>query len=203
MVDNFAESLNALRRFIYANVPEGVGDRIEDIEHRSNYFILEFRREDASCTLYIEIDDFSATSVMDKQGNRWRQYTVIAQPSWASYGSVPVGRAQAFLKLLSEVTAFADALMKEFSSPITKLVETAEQIADRKRKAAEEKTRHDVQALMRANVKGMRVGQERVVRLPEGPSDLLPVGLVTFCDGPRQYTTHVTATRTFCVMRTA
>lgn len=202
MVDNFEESLNALRRFIYANVPCDV-PRIEDIEHRTNFFSLEFRRDEVGCSLYIELDEFSSMSITDEAGNRWREYVVTAKPSWASYGSVPVARAQAFAKLLGEVTAFAAAIEKEFSHPFTKLIETAEQIAVRKQKAAEEKARLDVQALMRSNVKGMRLGQERRVEVPGGAPDLHPVGEVTFCDGPRQYTTHVTATRTIYVMRTA
>lgn len=205
MVDNFSESLNAIRRFIYSNVPAGIEyEKLERLlEGQTHYFPLEFRRHGVSCTLYIELDGFAATSVTDERGNRWRQYALSAKPSWSSYGSVEIEQAAHFVALLAEVTAFAKSLLEQFNQPITKLVETAEQADARRQKAAEENCRANVQALMRANVKGMRVGQERVVRLPEGPSDLLPVGLVTFCDGPRQYTTHVTATRTFRVMRTA
>lgn len=203
MVDNFAETLNAIRRFIYANVPAGIdGEKLERLlEGQTHYFPLEFRRDDVSCTLYVELDGFAAASVTDEQGNRWRQYALSAKPSWPSYGSVPTGQAQAFVKLVSEVTDFAVKLMAEFDKPINKMVETAAEAADRKQKAAEENCRANVRSLMRANVKGMRVGQERVVRLPEGAPDMLPVGLVTFDDGVRHYTTHVTATRTLRVTR--
>jgi hypothetical protein len=204
MIDNFAESLNALRRFIYANVPQGVPDRrLEDIEHQTSYLPLDFRRDDVSVSLYIELDSFASESFKDEQGNRWRKVKLTAKPSWPSYGSVDVEQAGRFIALLSEVNVFADKLLKEFNEPFVQLVETAEQAAERKQKSAEENSRVTVRSLMRANVKGMRVGQERRVEVPGGSPDLLPVGHVTFCDGPRQYTTNVTATRTVYVMRTA
>lgn len=201
MLDNFDETLNAIRRFIYANVPDGIEyEKLERLlEGQTHYFPLEFRRDDVSCTLYIELDGFAATSITDEQGNRWRQYALSAKPSWPSLGSVEVEQAAHFVALLAEVTAFATSLLKQFNQPITKLVETAEQIAERKRKAAEDKCRADVQARIRANMKGMRVGQERQVECP----DLLPIGEVTVCDGPRHYTAFVTANQAFFFTRTA
>lgn len=202
MVDNFEKQLNALRRFIGAHHPGARDQDLESVENSETYFPLEFRKDDVSVTLYIELDSFCSASFLDEAGNRWREAKLVVKPSWPSYGSVDLEQSRRFMQLLFQVNAFARSLLEAFPQPFVKLVETAEQIAERKQKNAEENCRVEVRSLMRANAKGMRVGQERVVRLPEGPSDLLPVGLVTFCDGPRQYTTHVTATRTFCMMRT-
>ena len=111
-------------------------------------------------------------------------------------------RAGRFIHLLTEVTNFAEDLLRAFNQPITKLVETTEQIAERKRKAANDKCRHDVQALIRANMKGLRVGQERQVEVPAG--DLLPIGHVEVADpSGRKYSTIVTSNRTISVLRTA
>ena len=48
MVDNFETTLNAIRRFIYANVPSGIDhERLERLlEGQTHYFSLEFRRGD-------------------------------------------------------------------------------------------------------------------------------------------------------------
>jgi hypothetical protein len=203
MVDNFAEKLNELRRFIQAHHPGATERSLNQVENSEGYFPLEFRRDYISCTLYISLDSFASESFMDENGNRWRKVTVKAEPSWPSYGSVTVNDANKFAELLIQVNAFAGALLKTFPEPFVKLVATAEQIAAHKQKAAEERSRADVQGLIRANIKGMKVGQERRVELPVEAPDLLPVGEVSYCDGPRQYTTHVTATRAFYVMRTA
>lgn len=201
MVDNFAEQLNALRRFIQANHPGATPRSLEYLEHSEVYFPLEFRREHVSCTLYIELDSFAAESFMDDEGNRWRKVSLKAQPSWSSYGSVSVSDARLFVQLVGDVTEFAAKLLETFSEPFVRMVETAQEIADRKAKAAVDKCRGDVIAMMRANAKGMRVGQERRVEVPPGASDLMQVGEVSYWDGDRKYTTHVTTTRTFYMMR--
>lgn len=198
MVDTFNDTLNSIRRYIYANAPEGV-ERLERLIEGSHYMPLEFRRDGVSCMLYVEVDSFNSDSFMDEQGNRWRSCKLTARSSWPSYGSVDVQRASRFIKLLTDVNVFADKLLGAFSGPILKLVETAEQMEARKRKAAEDKCRAYVQARIRANMKGMRVGQERQVECP----DLLPIGEVTVCDGPRHYTARVTSNRAFFFMRTA
>lgn len=201
MIANHDETLNALRRFIYANVPAGVDERrLEEIEHQTSFMNLEFRRDDVSCTLYIEIDSFGGESVTDENGDRYRVCNLTVKPSWPSYGSVPLHQADRFAKLVAEVTDFGLKILGQFPEPIVKLVETAEQIALRKRLCLEERCRDEVRSIIRANSKGMRVGQVRRVEV-EGP-DLLPVGLVTFCDGGREYTTNVGATRTVYVTRT-
>jgi hypothetical protein len=202
MVDNYATTLNALKRFIGANCPAGAERDLDRLEERpGNYLSLEFRREHVGCTLYIELDAFSAESVTDVEGNRWRTYTLTAKPSWPSYGSVELEHALKFVKLVQEVNELAAAILKEFSEPIVQLVETAEQAAARKQAQAEESTRAVVKALIRRECKGMRVGQERRVEVPG--ADLLPVGEVSYWDGDRKYTTNVTATRAFYFMRTA
>ena len=199
MVDNFAEQLNALRRFIQANHPGATPRSLEQVEHSEGYFPLEFRHEHISCTLYVSLDSFASESITDEQGNRWRKVAFKAEPSWPSYGSVSVKEAELFVTLLAHVTLFARKMLEAFPEPFVKLVETAAQIAERKQKAAEDKCRADVQARIRANMKGMRVGQERQVECP----DLLPVGEVTVCDGPRHYTANVTSNRAFFFTRTA
>lgn len=204
MLDNFNETLNAIRRFIYANVPDGVNERqLEDIERQSSFFSLDFRRHDASCTLYIELDSFASESFLDARGDRYRSIKLSATPSWPSYGSVDFERAGRFIALLSEVNIFAYKLLKAFPEPIVKLIETAEQAAERRQRAAEDSSVHQVRSLIRANAKGMRVGQERRIEVPAGAPDLLPVGSVAVDDAGRHYTTNVTATRTIYVMRTA
>lgn len=203
MVANYDETLIALRRFIRENAPEGISPRmLEDIEHQTSFFNLEFRRDNLSCTLYIEVDSFAGDSVLDERGDRYRTCKFVARPSWPSYGSVDVQDTSRFIRLLTDVNVFADKLLGAFHQPIVKLIETAEQADARKRKAAEDRTRLDVQAMMRANHKGMRVGTERVARVQPGQPDLLPLGEVTCCVGDRHYTAHVTATRTFRFMRT-
>lgn len=200
MVDNYADTITALRRFIHAHHPGATERSLASVETSSTYFSLEFRRERMGCTLYIEVGGFSHyDSVTDDEGNRWGKYKLSVKPSWPSYGSVDIEDAVRFAKLLEEVNTFASALEFAFATPIVKLVETAAQIAARKQKAAEDKCRADVQARIRANMKGMRVGQERHVECP----DLLPVGEVTVCDGPRHYTANVTSNRAFFFTRTA
>src|SRR5574338_238655 len=203
MVDNFAEQLNALRRFIQENPPGAEARGLDYLEHSEVYFPLEVRREHVSCTLYVELDSFASESFTDEAGNRWRKVTLKTQPSWPSYGSVSVNDAKLFVKLVSDVTDFAAKLLEAFPEPFVKMVETAEQIAARKQKAAEERTCHEVAALTRANHKGMKVGQQRQVDLPEGAADLLTEGAVhaTVWDGPRQYTAVPTAKRTVTILR--
>lgn len=204
MVDNYEAQLSALKLFVKANCPADCDRGLHGLEERpGNYIALEFRRGDVSCTLYIELDAFSAVPVTDDEGNYWRQYTLVAKPSWPAYGSVSVAHAQAFVKLVGEVTAFADSVMKEFSRPITKLVETRAEIASRK-VASELRIATDrVLSLMRTNAKGMRVGQQRRVELP-ADNELQCVGKVVYTDPQgRQYTTLSQANRAFYFTRTA
>lgn len=202
MLDNFNETLNAIRRFIYANVPDGVNERqLEDIERQTTYFPLEFRRDDVSCTLYIELDSFASESFKDARGDRYRSIKLTAEPSWPSYGSVDIEQAGRFIALLSEVNIFAYKLLKAFPDPIVKLVETAEQAEERRQKAAVENDIARVRSLMRANLKGLRRGHERRVEVPGTDPDLLPVGRVEINDAGRHYTARVSATRTFYFTR--
>lgn len=202
MVDNFEETLNELRRFIYKSVP-GTVRNLENIEHQTQYFPLEIQKDDVRVNVYVDLNTFDSECVYDERGDRWLSFKPRVTVSWPSYGSVDPEQANRFIDLMIQVNSFAKALLVTFNKPIHKLSATAEEIAARKQAADEEKARRDVQALMRANIKGMRVGQERRVEVPGGAPDLLPVGEVAVWDGDRKYTTHVTATRTIYVMRTA
>jgi hypothetical protein len=131
MVDNFSETLNAIRRFIYSNVPAGIEyEKLERlIESQTHYFPLEFKREGASCTLYVELDGFYGEFETDEQGNRYSKVKLTANPSWPSYGSVDLEDAKRFAQLVSEVVAFAESLLKQFPEPFFKLSATAAEIA--------------------------------------------------------------------------
>lgn len=201
MVDNYEASVNALKRFILANHPGMTERSISNVESSNQYFSLEFRDGSMGVSLYIELDGFSAETFHDEEGNRWRKYGLTVKPSWASYGTVDLEDSVKFARLLVAVNAFAASIQAAFKEPFVRMSATAAEIAESKQKAALDKCRSDVASLMRANIKGMKVGQERRVEVPGGAPDLLPVGEVACWDGKRKYTTHVTATRAFYMMR--
>ena len=110
---------------------------------------------------------------------------------------------------MTEVVRLAAEVERKFSDKIHHLTETKAEQTERLGLLANHKAVKRVETLIRANCKGLRVGQERRVEsLTDGAGDFLPVGRVelttTAPDGSeRRYTTEVTATRSFYFMRVA
>ena len=212
MVDNYSETLRALCQFLVANAPAGAERDVKRIIDQleagqvPTYVHLEWRRERSSCQLYVDIGKFGGQRSVDEEGNTWHTYEVEANVSWPSWGSDNVKVCQERLALMTEVVRLAAEVERVFSGKIHHLTQTKAERDEVTRRLAETAARQRIERLMRANCKGLRVGQER--RVEADDSDFLPVGRVTYTttapDGTeRRYTTEVTATRTFYFMRVA
>lgn len=206
-MDSYNTTLIALAHFLVFNVPAGAERDVDRVRHDLEqgkprpYFSFEFRRDNASCTLYVELDNLRYDVVEDEEGNHLEEYRVEAKVSWPSWGSDSVTTCQERLALMTEVTRFAAEVERTFPNVVRRLVSTRAQREDRQ-------TRARVERLIRANMKGMREGQERRIEAGHGEPDFQPVGEVVVTsiapDGSeRRYTTHVTATRAFYFMRVA
>jgi len=206
-MNDYQTTLLSLAQFIVDNAPAGAERDVDvvryDLEQGKPrpYISLEFRRENASAHLYVEMDGLSYDAVEDEEGNHWHEYKVEARVSWPSWGSDSAKVCQPRLALMTEIVRLAAEIERKFPNVVRKLVSTKAQRAERA-------TRAYVERHIRANMKGMRVGQERRVEVWADEPDLQPVGQIevvsTAPDGSeRRYTTHVTATRTFYFGRVA
>lgn len=209
MVDNYNATLRALLAFLVANAPEGAERdvarlqyHLDSTEEAPNYIHLEWRRPNATATLYIEIGKFGGKKSVDEEGNTWHEYELTAQVSWPSYGSDDVVTCQARLALMTEIVRLAAEVQRAFAGPIHHLSMTKAEKEERDRHFAEVQAKNRIATLILNNIKGLSVGQQRRIEA-DGP-DFGLVGEVTVnAANGRKYTTHVTATRAFYFMRVA
>jgi hypothetical protein len=140
MEENYTDTINAIKRFVYDKVPAGAEQSLKHFEERTgDYLSLEFHRPCGRVTLGIEIVCRWDSSTVDERGDHYMTCFLKVQPSWPSYGSVDLDQASGFLTLLSEVTTFGKALAIAFDKPIIKLMETAEEAVKRKQMNAQER----------------------------------------------------------------
>lgn len=210
MLDNYNSTVRALTQFLIANAPAGAEREIArlqstlDADEVPNYISLEFRPvQDVQASLYVSLGKWGGKRIEDEEGNVWYQYELTCEVSWPTWGSSDVATCQRRLALMTEVTRFAADVQSRFNEPVLHLSQTKAKREEQARHFATQAARKRVETLMRNNIKGLRVGQERRVEPAHGEPDFLPVGRVEYSAAGRTYTTEVTATRAFYFTRTA
>jgi|SRR6478609_242567 len=166
------------------------------------FLSVEFRRADTNCDMYIRANAKRESGLgreVDAEGNVWVEYELSVEVSWPSHGGADVATCLARLKLYQDVALLAAEILADFGgrNVIRRMVMTRSQVELAKLKEQQETFKRNIQSLVVANCKGMRVGGERkipaelitTVSVPQGKFDVT-VGLGL--DGVRKYVIFVT-----------
>lgn len=211
MLDNYDSTIRALSQFLIVNAPAGAEREVARLQATLDaggvpgFISLEFRPEqDVQASLYISFGKWGGKHIEDAEGNSWYEYNLTCEVSWPTWGSSDVVTCQRRLALMTAICRFAAEVQAKFNEPLLHLSQTKAQREEAKENTRRSLAMRRVEALVRNNAKGMRVGQERQIEASvDGQGDFLPVGKLTFSRADRHYTAHVTATRAFSFMRTA
>ena len=172
MVNNYDAVLACINAFLIANAPPGAERDLARVKRQldagdpSAFIGIEFRpTDDVGAQLYVRVDDpngrFDSARIMDAEGNRWYAYVVRCEVSWASWGSSDVATCQRRVACMAEVVRFAAEVERAFAGVFHRLDATAAEIEAAKVKAAEERVLEAIKKAVRANSKGMKVGQTK------------------------------------------
>ncbi len=149
------------------------------------FLSIEFRRADTNCDLYIRANtkrEFGLGREVDAEGNVWVEYELSVEVSWPSHGGADVATCLARLKLYQDVSLLAAEIQADFGgrNVIRRMVMTRSQVETAKLKEQQETFKRNIQSLVVANCKGMRLGGERkvpaelitTVSVPQGKFDV-------------------------------
>ncbi len=178
MVNNYAATLRALAAFILANAPAGAEREMARLKANldagitQDYISLEFRpTEDTGCTLYVRVEApdgrWTSKRIEDDHGNEWSAYRVRCDVSWASWGSADTKVCQRRLAVMTETCRFACEVERAFPDVFHSLDATVEQVLTRKALLVKERAKNRLADLVKSHAKGMKVGQEKTIKLSE------------------------------------
>lgn len=189
--DNFAEVHAKVKaRILASNVAWALTPQSKtnisssDLPSRYSYLSAEFVAGGTSVTLYVAADSqFSRDVVTDSDGNEFERFNLTCKVNYPCHGSTDAGVVVARAHFLQQVAMLGAEIIGEFDqTPVYRLYQTKEEKEDRKRKAEEYAMEQKVKALVEANCKGMRVGQERLIGCDStkgisGGAWTVPIGL--------------------------
>ncbi len=198
--DNFNETVDAVRKFILENAPEGLDKWSRESLERSvqetfSWVSCEWRLEHASANLYVEFASIRNEEVgrfwfEDSNGNKWTKHQVRCTVNYPSYGSGDIPLVKSRLALVNSVVELAEKIHNEFSFYVYSLLETradAEQKELQKQvKVLQQKVDKIILELPRSH---MRVNAEKLIA---DKVDLTP-GTYEGSVGPKRYRLEVSS----------
>jgi hypothetical protein len=178
MVNNYNATLRALAAFVLANAPAGAPREMArlqanlDADQVQDYLSLEFRpTEDTGCTLYVRVEApdgrWTSKRLEDSEGNEWSAYKVRCEVSWSSWGSADTKVCQRRLAVMTEALRFACEVERAFPDVFHSMDATAEEVQLRKAMLIKERAKNRLAELVKSHARGMKVGQEKTIKLSE------------------------------------
>lgn len=189
--NNYDGMLRDLARYLVNFAPSGAAREVNRLhaaltrgDDLSDYFSFEFRpSDDVSCTLYVRAQGpdgkYGNTRIEDEEGNLWYAFVVKCEVSWPTWGADDLQTTQRRLALMTEVTRFACQVEREFAGVFHNLSQTKAERDALAISNAKNRAKAVVERAVLANVKGMKVGQGKVVAVDGDVSQ------VTFLDVTR------------------
>lgn len=184
MIDNHDDVVRALYRFIIENAPPGANRELArlnaclDASELHDWVGLDFRpTDDTGCSLYVRIEPpngrWTSSLVEDSEGNEWTQHKIRCEVSWASWGTADLDTCQRRLDVMNATIAFARSIEAAFPDTFSRLEATKAQVSERRERLVKERAKNQVIDLVKKHAKGMKVGQEKIVPVPD--ADFQPV----------------------------
>ncbi len=174
MNDNYNSTILDLARFMVANAPPGAEREVERLKRDlsdgvvPSHLSLEFRNENTdSCHLYIRIEPTTNNyrGIEDSEGNLWATFKISCQVSWPSYGGDLLDVCQRRIDLMIQTMAFARQIEANFTQELCQLILTKAQRDEREALQHKNRAERLIQTAVKANCKGMRIGQKRQIEI--------------------------------------
>jgi hypothetical protein len=184
MINDYEAMVRALYSFILGNAPAGAARELArvrenlDAGNLRDWISLEFRpTEDTGANLYVRIESpegkYGTTRLVDSEGNEWSAWRVRCEVSWASWGTADLDTCQRRVDVMNATIAFARQIEAAFPNVFHSLDATAVEVQLRNAARARERAKAQVTEFVKLHAKGMKVGQEKIVPVPE--ADFQPV----------------------------
>lgn len=189
IIDNSAETLEAVKGFILKNAPSSLTDwSRKDIENdKVGRLSIKFYNHEikTDVSLYVSVIDYGEDQFEDSEGNLWQNNSVSCKINWSAYGETATDLALARLSLMTEVANFAKSIEKAFPDVVYRLIQTKSAREEYAKKAAHIDASREVKKFCENETKGMRIGSTRFINLPGDTPPL--AGTYTFEMNKKNY----------------